>query len=527
MLWIILYLACLGAALLAGLWIFFRLMGWPVLDRWLAATYPAGFVAFAFIVLQAVEDGPFRKWNAIRLAPAVSLLHGYTLYYGRDDGPVTGNIYTPFSSIAYVPAALGPGPTEMIRAGVLLSLLFYFAPAVWLYAKLRDAYADPATRRAQWYTFALFPLVTFNLVESLGYVAGFIHADAPAVGLAGAAGAVLYAYPRPGWRPLAVSALLATLSVWSKQVTAPVLIALPAWLFLSGGGRDALRYLLCLLGAGLLVAAVFLTALDPQSLLFNVVTIPGQHPMRGRFPFNLVGAALELQKLAFPLLLLLGFGALFPLVARSEAARLAGWAGRSRWSVFLVAGLFLLPTALMGRVKEGGDLNALAFTLYFLLLAVCLILRGGIWPSTTESVRAGFRLLTVVAVTANGVLLIQNQLQRYSEWASAPRANVPEMVTAFLRDHPGEAYFPWNPLEHLLAEWRYYHFDYGLFDRDIAGFALADEHFRQCVPPDMRLVCFPENANFEYARKYLKEFSRRVERRDLPGFICYEREYGP
>ena len=74
-----------------------------------------------------------------------------------------------------------------------------------------------------------------------------------------------------------------------------------------------------------------------------------------------------------------------------------------------------------------------------------------------------------------------------------------------------------------MAEGQLYHFDYGLYDREIAGFPVSAEHFRANIPPSFRLLCFPNTRNFEYTLKYLPEFNRRVDVPELPGYICYER----
>jgi hypothetical protein len=555
-LWLLLY----GAGLLLGLWLsvrrLARLRGQPVLDRWIGAALPLCLVVCAAFGVQALLDGPYRHWNAIRITPALSLFSGYTLYYRPDSGPVTGNIYTPLASLVYLPAAAASSPTGVIAVGTVISLLLYFAPVVWLYARLAavpvrcwpivgricnpsgrmdglqirpttgNAGADPLTRQAEWLTLALFPLLTYNLEKSLRYSAAFIHADAPALGMAAAAAAVLYVDPRHRWRSLFPSALLAVLAVWSKQVMAPLLLALPLWLLAAAGLRAGLRYGLALLLAGAAVLGVSLTLLDPANLFFNVVTIPGRHPWEGLFPNNLAWVALEFQNQAFVLALLLGFGALYPLAVRSGSwPGLSRWLTQNRWSLFLVVALLVLPTSLIGRMKVGGDLNALSFSLYFLLLAVCLMLREGVGSPAAAPVQAGFRLLAVVAVTGCGLLAIQTQGQRFLAMA-ASRPNTPELVVAYLKDHPGEAYFPWNPLGHLLAEGRYYHFEYGLFDRQIAGFPVREDHFRQAIPSRLRLVCVPRDFDCACALSHLKDFSRRVEVPELPGFVCYARADG-
>jgi hypothetical protein len=523
--WVGLYLACLGLAFLIGLGVFLKRRERSVLDRWMAASLPLFSVIVASSIVKVFLDAPSRKWNPIRLAPAVSLVHGYTLYYPQETGPVTGNIYAPFSSIAYLPATLASTPTVMVAIGTLLSLLYFFGPALWLYRRPETASHDRCTVLAQAYTFLLLPLITFSRMKSLGYSAGFVHADAPGLGLAGAACALLYADPSYRWNTLLLSAALAVLSVWSKQVLAPLVAAIPLWLLLAGEFKVCLRYVLALLVAGGLAAGIFLTLFDARALWFNVVTIPGHHPWRS--DFNLLSAAFEFQELSFHIALVIAFGALFPLALfASRVISLCAWFAQNRWSLFAVASLLVLPTSLIGRVKIGGDPNALSFALYLLLLAACLMLREGVAAPGAEAWKTGLRVLAVVSIAGTGVLLIQEQCERYLN-LTLRKPNDLEIVHTYLREHPGEAYFPWNPLGHLLVDGQYYHFDYGLYDRELAGFPLSEEHVRQHVPPAMRRVCFPPDRNFEYVMKYLKEYSRRVEMDELPGFICYERESQP
>ena len=522
MTWAIIYLACQVAAFLVGVVAFVKLAGRPVLIRWIAASCPCLFLIGVSIIVQAVWDAPYRHWNGIRIVPTVSLLSGYTLYYGKDSGPVTGNIYAPLSALAYLPAAWATSPTEMIRLGTLISLGLYFGPVAWLYIRLPKSDHGPPRALARAYTFALLPLVTFNMIESLGYSAAFIHADAPALGLAAGACAVLYADPFNRWRALVVSALLAVLSVWSKQVMGPLVLGLPVWLLCASGFQACWRYGLCLVLSGLVVGGLVCACFNPSDLWFNLVTVPGNHPWTGQFPGNIARVLLELQNQSILLAVIMAFGVCFSLARSGYWPGLSRWLSQNRWTVFAVGGLFVVPTSLLGRLKEGGDLNALSFTLYLFVLAVCLMMREGMACGGDEPAKAGLRALTVVVITINGVLLIQGQCQRYLNLA-AERANVPEIVQAYIQKHPGEAYFPWNPLAHLMVEGRLYHFDYGLFDRELANYPVSAEHFRQCIPESMRRLCFPKTRNFEYVRKYLPEFKRRVEIAELPEFICYER----
>ena len=45
---------------------------------------------------------------------------------------MTGWIYPPLATLAYLPATLIPDPTGAVLAGRCLSLVYFFAPAAWL-----------------------------------------------------------------------------------------------------------------------------------------------------------------------------------------------------------------------------------------------------------------------------------------------------------------------------------------------------------------------------------------------------------
>ena len=95
----------------------------------------------------------------------------------------------------------------------------------------------------------------------------------------------------------------------------------------------------------------------------------------------------------------------------------------------------------------------------------------------------------------------------------------------YIEQHPGDAYFPWNPLEHLAAEGRLYHFEYGVFDRDLAGYPLTADHFRRHIPEDPRLICYPPRTTVgdQVTLRYLGEFRERIKVDELPKWDCYRR----
>jgi hypothetical protein len=67
-----------------------------------------------------------------------------------------------------------------------------------------------------------------------------------------------------------------------------------------------------------------------------------------------------------------------------------------------------------------------------------------------------------------------------------PDPNAPMMM--FLRQHPEQVYLPWNPLLTSLTDGVDYNFEYGVFDRTLAGVPLSHEEYRSHLPSKMRIV---------------------------------------
>jgi hypothetical protein len=113
-----------------------------------------------------------------------------------------------------------------------------------------------------------------------------------------------------------------------------------------------------------------------------------------------------------------------------------------------------------------------------------------------------------------------------------PSRNMQEIAYRFSKRHPGQAYFPWNPLSNLMGEGKLYDFDCALADRESSGYPVTRLHVRQNLPETLRYVCYPPyikafGPQFEQSLKYLPEFTRRVEIPELAGWVCYERDQNP
>ena len=287
-------------------------------------------------------------WSAARLAPAMSLRHGYALYSPPGSGPVTGWIYPPLATLAYLPATLIPDPTSAVLAGRCLSLVYFFAPAAWLLMTDR-------TDRTRWtgsagaLLFAGFALLSAQS-RPLRYCSTEIHADAPALGLAAPGGRPDGAEPArgsavaPGRRPAPGHALGVDQAAHGpRPADRPALLGLP-----DGGservapsGRDGHRR-----RPGAFRSCSWRLS-TRRHTIFNIVTIPLLHPRRMGAITWAVSNLLELEQRQILLLLVLASGVLGQLTRKSHELPV-------RWRADLRA-LGAVPLRRRGRIPPLPD----------------------------------------------------------------------------------------------------------------------------------------------------------------------------
>jgi hypothetical protein len=467
-----------------GVWIFKKLPQWNSIDRCLAAAIPTVTFLFITSVLQEIFNAPFWDWNAARLAPTFALTHGYQLYYNADTGPILNTIYGPITALAYLPATLVMSPTSAVIIGSFISAAFFFIPILGLiiYESLHQSQQVPSLNRSQkllftiygFYAFIGFSLFSYNST-ALNFSAFNIHADAIALGLAGAACGFLYCRKhKDSLLPLLLSAIMIVLSIWAKQVTLPLLIALPTYVLLTDGRRCFKRYLLCICISGLILSALLLVIFNPQETFFNILTIPAHHPWRvpetlsdtevinlvangtevpGDKRLALLIAAQELSKYCKIPGFIIFCGSLYQfLFLPSTSNKITEWLSCNRWSMLLIVGLFMIPTSLLGRVKVGGYVNAFSFTLYFLAAAATLLVFKLILDSVSTNTGSSkpltpLRFLTVVLlVTAFFNRIPTNTLTELPKLLQELPNNPQQTAYNYARHHPGSSLFPLEPI---------------------------------------------------------------------------------
>lgn len=551
----------ISSLMISGVWIFKKLPNLKLIDRYLIAAIPAVSFLVVASVLVEVLYAPFFYWNAIRLAPTFALTHGYQLYYGADTGPILSTIYGCITALAYLPATLASSPTGAVIIGSLISTAFFFIPVLLLlfYENFLKLQAVPNLNNYQILLRIIYSLYAFigfffyaYSSSSLNKSAFMVHADAIALGLGATACIFLYCREhKDSLFPLLLSAIVVVLAIWTKQTALPLVVALPTYVLLADGRRRFKLYLLCIFITGLIISALLLTIFNPQYAFFNMFVIPGNHPWRvpgtlsdieaialvangrevpGDQVLALLVASKELIKSCLVPGLIIFWGVLYQLLfLRSTSKKITGWFSDNRWSMLLIVSLFMIPTSLLGRVKVGGEVNSFSFTLYFLAAAATLFVFRLILDSVSGDPASSksftpLEFLTLVLFTAfflnyTPTYALRHLNTRFQELPSNPL----QVEYDYARLHPGEVYFPQNPLPSLMAEGKLYHFEYALMDRMLAGYPVSNKNFRSYIPSEINEIAFSK-LNNEYILNLLPEFSRQVEVNELPGWAVYVRE---
>jgi hypothetical protein len=347
----------------------------------------------------------------------------------------------------------------------------------------------------------------------------------------------------------ASSATLATLAFWCKVTLAGLLPALFVSVLLVDGWRASLRYAACAFASAAVTTATVLLVFGPGEVVYNVFVLPAAHPWGELVKWESTGAlqdsypdslAVRAKWLRIAAVEYCETNAIIAVALPCSAyVYLVGGAGtaRSRSLTLLTTCLFLaflahLPISLAARAKVGGDVNAYAYSLLFALLLTAvwlgISLQGGTDSRTAWAPGMAFVLTASIMVWAAcfvGPRAIGVAHRRAWRQAGAASHNV--QAYRYAAAHPGEAYFPWYPLASLLAEGHWYHFSYGVFDRELAGRRIGEDHFLRYVPRNPKYVCFDDESNpklNEYVLSYLRNYHAIAAPPELDGWHVYERD---
>ncbi len=476
-------------------------------------------VAMFFTICYRVLLTPSWNFNGSRLMPSFAITRGINYYKLPHEGPLYCSVYGPLISLVYLPATLFPSPNSAVLAGSAITAILTFSAAAFLiFAPFRNR-PCPSDVLA-------FLTTGFLMcyLEPLKYACFNIHADGPGLACGGVACGALY-FLRQSRFALPVSACFAVLAIFCKQIFLPAPLALLACVWASGGRRQATHYLLWVAAAGAVAGAGAIAAAGPERLYHCLVWVPGHQLSNDASALvSIIQAMRSFLRLSLLVVMpLVAFGIYFlagmARIGRSEVCALAA----KRCAPALLVGIALLPSALAGRAKAGGDINSFSLPLFFLACGLAVMLADIALEADPVSARVAISVL--VAILAPIAI---------SESALIP--NLPDAIRAlpqagqnlafeYLERHPGEAYFPWFPLAHLYAEHRFTHYAFGIADRLMAQEPVSIADFRAYVPANPEIIAFSSDGMPDVfghdLMKYLPEYRCKVSDPELPGWLVY------
>lgn len=513
---------------LGGMLVNRRVRTWQAHFRLLAVLVPGGLLFAAVLCVCRVLDVADFDWNQARLAPLFGLRDGYSLYYSPEQGPITGTVLGPLAYLSYFPSLIANTPVPALLIGSLTASFYYLAPVIWSFL-----FYGPF-RRKEGRAMGLFLILIFVLwtigIQPLNYSGFHIHADAPAFGLAGAACAWLMrekeGLKRPYFLRLLFGATLAVLAVYSKQSVIFVLPALACFLWVVDGWRAALEFGAASIVLLFAVFGVFATLFGAHALFFNIYGYPSHHGFGTGymvFPTRGLGAALAVMVQTgrkvwdYGEWVVAALALCYIVEAHLNRGNISvrEWLRKNRWTVFHFVALAGLPASVVFGAKVGADTNHYSLFLYFAIVGLLLFIghltleNGDVArPMVAASVILLAALIPSAMISIDVPSLIRKLYSSHTE-----------QVYEYETKHPGEVYFSFFPLPTLMAEGRLYHFEYGLFDRELGRARVSDAHFLQYVPPHMKYVQrYPENSPMV---EYLPQFACEVQEPVFQGLSIY------
>ena len=511
----------LAVSLVVGVWQFVRSAGRPFLDRLVLGSLPLCAVVVAACFAERLVAGPYWDWNAARLTISFALVQGYELYPSPTEGATLASIYGPIFAVAFLPTTLCDSPTMAILLGIGLSMMYFFLPVIGFH--LRGGQACGA--------WAMLGFICFSLMvledEGLRYSAFSLHPDGPTLGMLSAASLVLLGSgPSTSTTRLLAAGLLAGLAVWCKQPAAPIFVALLAWIWVTEGRRAGVRGIAAFSSVGVLLTAGLLIAFGVQDLVFNMFIVPNAVPwdLNGTNRWGALWVEFgELVRKGRPFVLMIVVGVILTAPRVPTVSGVRSWLRGRSWVLLTLIGMAMIPTSLLGAVKAGGGSNSFSFMTYFLAVAgTTVLVDAARCPNSLRSRIAKGTLIALgvglAAHLSSDTSVFDRGWERFRQLDENPQ----QVAHNFLVVHPGTAYFPWNPLAHLMVEGKLYHMEYGVNERTISGLRMSTEQFRAHIPSRMRVLAFQADRQSEWTRRdYLTEFDRRVDVDGLPGWIVY------
>ena len=523
------------AAILLAVFLYKNVRTDERIERFMAAAAP---IVILFVVARIVNESllaPLQIWDTVHLLGAYLLADGKRLFYPEATGPILDMMYGPVMAISYWPVTLlTRNPAWAAGFAKSVTLFYFLAPSLWLCRRVDRDY--PRRRIFVIYVFLAYLYFAFRS-PALAGSAFWIHADAPALGWSGLSCMIIYLKKhRESWHWMALSALFAALGMWTKQVLFPLPVGLALYLAITEGAVSVARYFFYFTGASFLTTCIFCGWFGFDNLWFNLITNPSSQPWHRDMMKTEGWAIVELmERLRWPSIVIFLF-CVFHRRSNSveESSSLRDFYDRYRWSLFMLVATLMVPAALVGRMRMGGDLNALSFSTYFMALGLLtLAIQFVAANSSTDDYRFGqtFVKKLMFAYVLSAMLVEVPTLSYYfvclPKYLHRLETNPASVAYEFSKKHPGVVYMPWNCLETYLAEGKIYHFEYAIFDRELGNLTPTLEHFRAGLPPGMKYVGYPFNEQARHVMKYFPDYVFESTLPELPGWTLYAATQSP
>lgn len=472
-------------------------------------------VTSGLLIIRAIPNAAGDPWSATRITPILACLDGYPLYPLPGEGPVIVRMYGPVSSLVYLPTALGQSPTTATLIGSFINVALFVLPAAWFLWR--------ATRGMQKDVF-LAGIAGFLLISLqhpvLSHIATMVTVDAPAIGLATCAMAVVIG-PNRGMRDALLAGLFAAMAMWSKQTFAPIVVVIVIHLVLTSSRPQAIRHVATVLGVVAVVSLLMLVLFGWRTLYFHMGTVPGSRDWQ----WDEATTAMVLLR-AFRTILVdsLPIG---PLVLAAILIQRNWRVSASPWMLPVLAAVLILPLAMFAYAQIGGFENNGAPIHYFALLAGKTALACACGSSTGPTLPTSARLprLALIAFLIAGLVAWPVKWAFIAQTALAwqtVRQNPHEVAFQYAKSHAGEVWFPKQPLASLLAEGKLYHFDEGLYALKLAKVDVGPEWYASGLPKELRAVAYRGDKP-EGPMTPPPGFDRITTTPDLPGWVIVQR----
>jgi hypothetical protein len=446
-----------------------------------AAALGLAAIATAIWLWNCACQFPAMPWNDIRVAPAVALARGWSVFPTAEHGVINTWTYGPLPLLYLWPAAWSSSAAGALQIAAGLNLALILTPLA-LVCFAGPARGDPATIGFGRITAFLLCIVVWPAEYFALY-----YADSLAL-TCGLLGNLLLLRNRTT-PALWLVALLATAAVASKQTALGIPLAQVIWLGLIDGWRPAVAQIGRCIAAGLVVGGLAIATFGWPGLWFILVELPANFKW---FPDPLKRLAFVAPQLALHLGL---------------PAALMAWqhrAFRSRPELLLpaLAWVCAIPLGVMALLKLGGRTN----TLYSFPLWLPFVVTAALTADLAHGLRRWIPLGAAIAAAALACLLV----------LEAPRLTLRPQVGAyreaeqFTRQLHGRVWFPFHPLITLYSEDRYYHDEDGIFVRQTTRGKISPEQAAAHLPPAMQVIALRRDwSDWGVARGMMPPGARR------------------